>query len=321
MDLTMILVGIGVTLAIACVGLALMPSAGREAEERLEGLAGGGRRGAKPGVSLKDGILLRPKSLESTADLKRFIPSLDGLAALYDQADVSMPFRRFLLIPVVLATIGSGLGLAYKLPIYATAGVAASLGLLPLMWLKMRKRKRIKVFTSQMPDALELVGRALRAGHGLASGMHVVAEEMGWPIAMEFGRVYEEQNLGIALEESLRGMADRVPTMDVRFFVTAVVIQRATGGDLAEILDKIGRLVRERFQILGQVQALTAEGRLSGVVLLALPPGLLAFTYMTNPGYTGLLFSTPVGVKLLAGAAFMQVLGAVAIKKIITIKV
>jgi tight adherence protein B len=321
MDLTTILVGVGVTLAIVCVGLALAPSPGREAEERLEGLASGGRRGPKSGESLRDGILLRPKSMDSMASLSRLIPSLDGLAALYDQADVSMPFRSFLLIPVVLATIGSCLGLAFKLPLGATMGVAATLGLMPLMWLKMRKRKRIKAFTAQMPDALELVGRALRAGHGLASGMHVVAEEMGWPIAMEFGRVYEEQNLGIALEESLRGMADRVPTMDVRFFVTAVVIQRATGGDLAEILDKIGRLVRERFQILGQVQALTAEGRLSGVVLLALPPGLLAFTFMTNPDYTGLLFSTTVGVKLLAGAAVMQVLGAVAIKKIITIKV
>lgn len=321
MDLTMILVGIGVTVTILCVSLALVPSAGREAETRLEGLAAGGRRGSRNRETIQTGILLRPQSMDSAASLARYIPRLDGLAALYDQADVSLPFKRFLLIPVVLATIGSGLGLAYKLPVYATIGVAASLGLLPLMWLKARKRKRVKAFTAQMPDALELVGRALRAGHGLASGMHVVAEEMGWPIAAEFGRVYEEQNLGIPLEEALRGMADRVPTMDVRFFVTAVVIQRATGGDLAEILDKIGRLVRERFQILGQVQALTAEGRLSGVVLLALPPGLLAFTYMTNPEYTGLLFSTTIGVKLLAGAAVMQVLGAVAIKKIITIKV
>jgi tight adherence protein B len=109
--------------------------------------------------------------------------------------------------------------------------------------------------------------------------------------------------------------------MDVRFFVTAVVIQRATGGDLAEVLDKIGRIIRERFQILGQVQALTAEGRLSGAVLLALPPGLLAFTYYLNPDYTSLLFTNPMGQKMLAGTVVLQLLGAVAIKKIITIKV
>ncbi len=144
---------------------------------------------------------------------------------------------------------------------------------------------------------------------------------MAAPISTEFGRVYEEQNLGIPLEDALRGLAERVPTMDVRFFVTAVVIQRSTGGDLAEILDKIGHLVRERFQILGQVQALTGEGRLSGIVLLALPPALLAFIYMTNPNYASLLFTTSLGTKMLTIAVVMQVLGAVAIKKIITIKV
>ena len=140
----------------------------------------------------------------------------------------------------------------------------------------MRKRKRVKQFVAQMPDALELVGRALRAGHSLASGFKVVADEMAPPIAVEFGRVYEEQNFGIPIEDALSGLAERIPTMDVRFFVTAVVIQRSTGGDLAEILDKIGRLIRERFQILGQVQALTGEGRLSGICLLALPPACLS---------------------------------------------
>ena len=128
-------------------------------------------------------------------------------------------------------------------------------------------------FAGQLPDALELVARALRAGHSLAAGMHVVAEEMPSPISDEFGRVYEEQNLGIPLEDAMRAMCDRVPNLDLRFFVTAVAIQRQTGGDLAEILDKIGHVIRERYKILGQVKALTAEGRLSGVVLIGLPFG------------------------------------------------
>ena len=123
-----------------------------------------------------------------------------------------------------------------------------------------------------MPDAVELVSRALRAGHGLASGLHLVAEEMKGPIADEFNRVFEEQNLGIPIELALRNMADRIPVMDVRFFVIAVVIQRSTGGDLAEVLDKIGRLIRQRFELHGHVKSLTAEGRLSGVVLLAHAP-------------------------------------------------
>ena len=154
----------------------------------------------------------------------------------------------------------------------------ALLGGLPFLWLGHRKKKRIRKFLDAMPEAVELISRALRAGHGLASGMHLVAEEMKGPIADEFGRVFEEQNLGIPIEMSLRGLCDRIPAMDVRFFVIAVIIQRATGGDLAEVLDKIGRLIRQRFELYGHVKALTAEGRLSGVVLLALPPGLLGIS-------------------------------------------
>ncbi len=114
------------------------------------------------------------------------------------------------------------------------------------------------------------------AGHSLASGFHLVAEEMPAPIGDEFQRVFEEQNLGIPMDDALNALTDRVPNLDLRFFVTAVILQRQTGGDLAEILDKIGDLIRERFQIWGQVQALTGEGRLSGIVLLALPPVLFA---------------------------------------------
>src|SRR5581483_10250757 len=128
----------------------------------------------------------------------------------------------------------------------------------PWAWLWNKRRSRLKSFAAQLSDALELVARALRAGHSLAAGMHVVAEEMPSPISDEFGRVYEEQNLGIPIEDALKSMCERVPNLDLRFFVTSVAIQRQTGGDLAEILDKIGYVVRERFRILGQVKALTA---------------------------------------------------------------
>src|SRR5206468_9537186 len=159
------------------------------------------------------------------------------------------------------------------------------------------------------------------AGHSLASALHLVSEEMKGPIAHEFGRVFEEQNLGIPLELALRGMSERVPAVDVRFFVIAVVIQRATGGDLAEVLDKIGRLIRQRFELFGHVKALTAEGRLSGVVLLAMPPGLLGFLATVNYDYISVLFTTPLGVKMLTITAGLQVVGAWAIKKIVAIKV
>ena len=134
----------------------------------------------------------------------------------------------------------------------------------PWVWLWNKRRKRLKAFAAQLSDALELIARALRAGHSLAAGMHVVAEEMPSPIADEFNRVYEEQNLGIPVDDALRSMCERVPNLDLRFFVTSVLVQRQTGGDLAEILDKIGYVIRERYRILGQVKALTAEGRPAG---------------------------------------------------------
>jgi tight adherence protein B len=172
-----------------------------------------------------------------------------------------------------------------------------------------------------LSDALELVARALRAGHSLAAGMHVVAEEMPSPIADEFGRVYEEQNLGIPIEDALKAMCERVPNLDLRFFVTSVLIQRMTGGDLSEILDKIGYVIRERYRILGQVQALTAEGRLSGVILIALPFGLFLTMMYIKYDYVELLWTHPLGIKMAIAALIAQVLGAIVIKKIVNIKV
>jgi tight adherence protein B len=189
------------------------------------------------------------------------------------------------------------------------------------MWLYHKRSTRLKKFAAQLPDAMELVARALRAGHSLAAGMHVVAEEMPAPISKEFGRVYEEQNLGIPLEEALKGMCDRVPNLDLRFFVTSVAIQRQTGGDLAEILDRIGHVIRERFKILGQVKALTAEGRLSGIVLIAMPIGLFLLMLWMKPDYIRLLWTDPMGVKMSIAAIILVLIGSYAIKKIVDIKV
>jgi tight adherence protein B len=141
------------------------------------------------------------------------------------------------------------------------------------------------------------------------------------PIAKEFSHAYEEQNLGIPLDVALKNMLKRMPKMDLKFFVTAVAIQKQAGGDMAEILDKIGYIVRERFKILGQVQALTGEGRISGVVLMALPIALFFAVYYLNPDYVMLLFTEELGRKMIAAAAVLQILGAVAIKKIVNIKI
>ena len=322
-SLAPILVGIGVIVLVGAFGLVLSKPGGSDAEQRLDVLSGKSRKGSGAKSDPAAGMLLRPKTLDfgRAQGWSERLPNMENLAKLYEQADVGIPFRHFLIVPAVLTIAGGVISYLAKPNVLLVPFASAFMGMVPFLWLKARKKKRIKMFTAQMPDALELVARALRAGHGLAAGLNVVADEMPPPIALEFGRVFEEQNLGIPLEEALRGLSERVPTMDVRFFVTSVVIQRATGGDLAEVLDKIGRIIRERFQIFGQVQALTGEGRLSGVVLLGLPPSCLGFIYVLNPEYAGLLFSTPLGVKMLTIAGIFQVIGAVAIKKIITIKV
>jgi tight adherence protein B len=191
----------------------------------------------------------------------------------------------------------------------------------PFVWLWYKRAQRLKKFGAQLPEAMELVARALRAGHSLAAGLHVVADEMPDPIAKEFGRAYEEQNLGVSLDEALMHMCDRVPNLDLRFFVTSVNIQRQTGGDLAEILDRIGHVIRERFKILGQVKALTAEGRLSGIVLIAMPIGLFLMMLHMKPDYVSLLWTDPMGIKMSIGAIVLMIIGSYAIKKIVDIKV
>ena len=315
-----LVIGIGVIVLVGAVGVMMSGSFVKLAEQRLEGLTGG--RGKRTKEQLASGILLRPSAINlGGSPWAKLVPNPENLNLLYEQADVDLTFNSFMALVIGLAAVGLVVGLVFQLPFYALPLGAGFLAALPFLWLLKRKQKRIKKFVAAMPEAVELIGRALRAGHGLASGLHLVAEEMRGPIADEFNRVFEEQNLGIPIELSLRNMADRIPVMDVRFFVIAIIIQRGTGGDLAEVLDKIGRLIRQRFELLGHVKALTAEGRLSGIVLLALPPGLLAFLSFSNYGYISLLFTTSVGTKMLVATGVLQLLGAWTINKIVAIKV
>jgi tight adherence protein B len=317
------IIGTAVLVLVAGLGLVMSQTSDALAEERLAGLTGQKKSGKLKKQALASGILARPAAIDlgRPSFWSRMIPNAENLNLLYEQADVNLTFNRFMALVGGLVVVGVLLGIVFRLPIYAIPLGSIFLGACPFLWLFRRRSQRIKHFVTSMPEAVEVISRALRAGHGLASGLHLVADEMKGPIADEFNRVFEEQNLGIPIELALRNMADRIPVMDVRFFVIAVIIQRATGGDLAEVLDKIGRLIRQRFELLGHVKALTAEGRLSGVVLLAMPPALLAFLTTVNYEYIKVLFSTPVGVKMMTLTAVFQVIGAWMIKKIVSIKV
>ncbi len=315
----MVAVGVGVAALIGGIAVTLRSDAELNvAEDRLSTLTG--MKPKDKGKQERPGLLSSPLD-ESRTLADELLSRLGNVRHLMDQADVRMSGSKFLTICVICAAVGASICIVTPAPKFLMPVFGLGTGVLPLFWLLMRRKNRISKFNKQLPEALELLSRSLRAGHSLGAGFGLIASEMQEPISREFGQAFEEQNLGITLEEALEGMTTRVPNMDLRFFATAVLLQRQTGGDLAEILDKIGRLIRERFKLAGTIQALTGEGRLSGIVLLALPPALFAVMYRLNYDYCMVLFRDPTGRKLLAGALVMQFIGALVIRKIITIKV
>jgi tight adherence protein B len=304
---------------IAMVATTFFSKSSTELEDRLamftssnpSARKGGDKENVSLLATLEDAPSLAETLVAHVGDLRKFL----------EQAGVSITSTQFLMMTLGMAMFGLGASIYARLPIWAMALTSIGCSLLPLLFVYFKRKRRMTKFGSQLPEALELISRALRAGHSLAAGFNLVGDEMAEPIRIEFARCYEEQNLGIPLEEAIQSMTERVPNLDLKFFATAVIMQRQTGGDLAEILDKIGHLIRERFKIWGQIQALTGEGRLSGIVLLALPPILFAVMYKLNYDYVMVLFRDEIGKKLLAFAVFMQVLGAFVIRKIINIKV
>ena len=318
-----ILIGIGIFLGVSArvagAALVLQQGSSSKVEQRLQLLAGLGAGTGREGV--KSASLLNQPLDSRPGLLQEFLEQFGNISLLFEQADVSLTVGKLLLICGVLAVASVAGGIVLESPPWCWPLLGLACGGLPIAWLLMRRRRRLRRFAALLPEALEMLARALRAGQSLPFGFHMVSTEVAAPLGSEFGRVFDEQNLGVSVEQSLVEMAVRIPNLDLRFFVTAVILQRQTGGDLAEILDKIGYIVRERFKIWGQIQALTAEGRISGIVLLALPVALFLTVYKLNPEYVKLLFTDPMGKKLLAGAIVLQIVGALVIRKIINIKV
>jgi len=192
---------------------------------------------------------------------------------------------------------------------------------MPFLFLKIKRTKRLRSFEEQFPEALDLIARALKAGHAFATGLKMAADELPEPVGPEFRKTFDEQNFGLPMKDALDNLAHRIPILDVRFFVTAVLIQRETGGNLAEILENLGFVVRERFKILRQVRVYTAHGRFTGYVLLALPAVLGIALSFINPDHMNLLFRERMGQMLLGVALVMQTIGFLWIKQVIKIEV
>jgi tight adherence protein B len=191
----------------------------------------------------------------------------------------------------------------------------------PYGFLLHKRGSRLKRFEEQFPEALDLLSRAIRAGHALQTALGMVGEELHEPVGPEFKRTFDQQNFGLPLRDALNELAERVPILDVRFFVTAVLIQRDTGGNLAEILDNLAHVVRERFKIRRQIRVHTAHGRFTGYVLLALPAALAMALSVINPEHMGLLFHERMGQMMLMGAIIMQTIGFLWIRQVIKIEV
>jgi tight adherence protein B len=193
-------------------------------------------------------------------------------------------------------------------------------GYLPLAAVRQRASRRILKFEEQFPDALDLASRALRAGHAFTTGLAMVAEEAPQPVAAEFRTLYEQQSFGMPLPDAMRAFAERIPLLDARFFVTAVLTQRDAGGNLAEILDNLASVIRERFKVKRQVRVLTAHARITGFVLAALPPVLAVAFLITSPDHIMMLVKDPLGVKMIVAAATLQILGTLVIRRLVDIE-
>jgi tight adherence protein B len=252
---------------------------------------------------------------------KAFSGTNSSLARLIEQSGVVVAPSTIILASMMIALVCSIVALAFLKQPFAWPLAAVAGAMMPWLWLRHRRSQRMKRFEEQFPEALDLLSRAIRAGHAFQTAMGMCADELPAPVGQEFKKSFDQQNFGLPLKDTLHEMTERVPILDVKFFVTAVLIQRETGGNLAEILDNLAHVVRERFKILRQVRVHTAHGRFTGYVLMALPAVLGIVLNFINPEHMDLLFRERMGQMMILGAIVMQTIGYVWIRKVIKIEV
>ncbi len=242
-------------------------------------------------------------------------------ALLLEQAGTRHTLGFYVLVSALLAFLGFIMGSWLQLSYFISIIPGACLGSLPLWHILKKKRKRMEKFQGQLPEALDLVARALRAGQALPGSLKMVADEMDDPIGDEFDKTLNEINFGVGVPEALKNLANRVDCLDLKFFVIAVVIQRETGGNLAEILENIARIIRERFKLHGRIRILAAEGKLSAAILTGLPFVTAFVLLLANPDYIKILIRDPLGRALAGLVLSLMILGIFAMRKMIAIKV
>lgn len=288
-------------------------------------------RAVRKRLATEPGDRPRRTSLTKKARPLSALKSFDTL--LSRSGYITEPLQRTIALSALRVTVGVVLlGCAFagmvafvitmavsKLPWLAVL-VAALVASLPYMYVRHAATRRVRLFEEQFPQAVDLIAISLRAGHAFTTGLLMVAEDVPEPLGAEFRLMHDQQNYGKPLPTVLKELADRVPLLDVRIFVTAVLTQRETGGNLAEVLDKLSALIRERFTIRRQVKVVSAHGRATGWVLIALPPVVAMILLFMSPEHILTLVRDPIGVQLTAGAVVMQIIGTVAIRRIVNIE-
>jgi len=268
--------------------------------------------------------LLRDESLSEIPAMDRLLRRYGRITELQTylaQAGVNMRAGRFLLIAALLFALFGAAGewLTHLFAVGVLCGVIG--GYLAFFFVSHRRAKRFRKFEEDFPEAIDLLARAVRAGHAFPTSLEIIANEVSEPVAGEFRTLFEEQKFGLPMRDALTNMMTRIPVIDVKFFVTAVMLQRETGGNLAEILDKLSYVIRERFKIHRQVRVYTAQGRLTMMVLMGLPPLVVIVMQITNPHFIRVLWDDPLGHLAVAVGATLQVIGFFIIRRIIRIEV
>lgn len=268
--------------------------------------------------------LLREDVLSQVPSINRIllqVPSINRLQVFIQQSAMQITAGMLLLLSASLMLAVFFIGLLVGVPGVILLVVVAIAGGVPFGVVSFKRQRRFSRFEELFPDAIDLLARAVRAGHAFTTGLELIAREMPQPLAGEFQTTYEQQNFGMPLRDALQNLAVRMPLPDVHFFISALQIQRESGGNLAEILDNLSYVIRERFKIYRQVKVYTAQGRMTLYLLTALAPATVLLMYLTNPGYIGLLFSDPLGHKFVAAAVVLELIGYFVIRKIIRIRV
>ncbi|HUX10987.1 MAG TPA: type II secretion system F family protein [Terriglobia bacterium] len=323
--MALLLAGVTFLVILLIVGAVALVSTGGSAPDRvvakrLDAIERSTKRGSES-LELK---VVRDELLSDVPAIHRMLLKWkwsDRLRNYIGQSGMRVKPGRLILFSGVLA-IAAYLIVSQLLSSTLLGALTAPIGaLIPISVVAFTRKRRLKAFEKIFPEAIDLLGRAVRAGHSFSTGLEMITTELPEPVSGEFRTTYEEQNFGLPLRDALLNFAERMPLIDVRFFVTAVLIQKDTGGNLAEILDNLAHVVRERFRILGEVRIKTAQGRMTAGILIALPPIMAFVLHAVNPSYMSPLFHDPVGPYVLAFAGFLQIVGSFMLWKIVNIEV